>query len=152
MCACVPPPPRRIARRSPKMRVKTLAGAWTFKENMFYAVGASMMGVSMVIAAWGEGVNVCLCPPPPHRIAHRSPKMRVKNAGWGPRTRSHSPHESPRLISKKGQKYFGGPFSFSLHTCATILAHWLYNWLIVKNGVILFFFMKRYVLRICNAQ
>ncbi len=22
MCACVPPPPRRIARRSPKMRVK----------------------------------------------------------------------------------------------------------------------------------
>jgi hypothetical protein len=23
------------------------------------------MGVLMVIAAWGEGVNVCLCPPSP---------------------------------------------------------------------------------------
>jgi hypothetical protein len=26
MCVCVPPPPRRITRLSPKMRVKKLAG------------------------------------------------------------------------------------------------------------------------------
>jgi hypothetical protein len=42
-----------------------LAGAWIFKENMLYAVVACVMGISMVIAAWGEGVNVCLCPPSP---------------------------------------------------------------------------------------
>jgi hypothetical protein len=32
---------------------------------MFCVVGARVMGVSMVIAAWGEEVNVGLCPPSP---------------------------------------------------------------------------------------
>jgi hypothetical protein len=48
------------------------------KENMLCVVDARVMGVSMVIAAWGEGVNVCLCPPPLHRITCRLPKMRLK--------------------------------------------------------------------------
>jgi hypothetical protein len=41
------------------------ARAWSFKENMLYAVGARVLGILMVIAAWGEWVNVCLCPPSP---------------------------------------------------------------------------------------
>jgi hypothetical protein len=65
MCACVPPPPRQIARHSPKTCIQMQTGAWTIKENMFYAVGAPVMAVLMVIAAWGEGVNVCLCTPLP---------------------------------------------------------------------------------------
>jgi hypothetical protein len=40
--------------------------------------GARVMGVAMVISAWGEGVNVCCAPPPPRRIARRPPKARVK--------------------------------------------------------------------------
>jgi hypothetical protein len=90
------------------------------------------MGISMVIAALGGRRLMCACvPPPSRRIARCSPKTRVKNAGWGPRMRPHSPRvpAPPRLISKKGQKYFGGPFSFSLHTYAAVLTHWLYNWL-----------------------
>ncbi len=55
MCACVPPPPRRIALRSPETCVKMLAGAWTLTENMFDAVGARAMSALMVIAAWGGG-------------------------------------------------------------------------------------------------
>jgi hypothetical protein len=35
------------------------------RPGLVYAVGAGVMGVSVVIAAWGEGVNVCLCPPSP---------------------------------------------------------------------------------------
>jgi hypothetical protein len=35
------------------------------------------MGVLMVVTPWGEGVNVCLVPPPPRRIAHCPPKARV---------------------------------------------------------------------------
>jgi hypothetical protein len=62
-CLC-PPPPSQIVRLSPKTRVKN-TGVWTVKENMLYSVGARMLNVSMVIAAWGEGVNVCLCPPSP---------------------------------------------------------------------------------------
>jgi hypothetical protein len=73
MCACVPPPPHRIAQHPPKKRIKTLAEARIPKENMFYAVGVRVMDVSMVIEAWGRGL-VCLCPPPPRRIARRSPK------------------------------------------------------------------------------
>ncbi len=60
MCAFVPPPPRRIARRLPKTRVKNWPGLL-----MFYDDGVRMMGVLVVIAAWREGVNVCLCPPSP---------------------------------------------------------------------------------------
>ncbi len=65
------------------------------------------MGGSMVIAAWGEGVNVCCAPPPPRRIARRPPKTRVKRTLDGGLRRAptrrarHCP--PPRLISKKGQ-------------------------------------------------
>jgi hypothetical protein len=55
-----------------------------------------MMDVSMAIAAWGEGVNVCLCPPSPSLdrslIAQNAHK---NNTGWGPRTPPHLPHASP---------------------------------------------------------
>jgi hypothetical protein len=74
MCACVPPPPHQIVRRPPKARVKTLAEAWIPKENMFYAVGARVMDVSMVIEAWGGGGWSVCAPLPPRRIARRSRK------------------------------------------------------------------------------
>ncbi len=46
-------------------------------------VGAHVMGALMVIAAWGEGVNVCLVPPPPRRIACHPTQSACKNSGWG---------------------------------------------------------------------
>ncbi len=49
----VPPPPRRIARRSPKTRVKNWLGLLVLNS-----AGWRVMDVSMVIAAWGEGVGV----------------------------------------------------------------------------------------------
>jgi hypothetical protein len=51
--------------------VRRGGGAWLGTRDqhgtlrMFCDVGVREMGVSMVIAAWGEGVNVCLCPPSP---------------------------------------------------------------------------------------
>ncbi len=120
-----PPPPRWIARLLPRMGVKN-TGAWTVKENMLYSVGARVLDVSMVIAAWGEGVNVCLCPRPP-----------------------------PRLISKKGQKYFGGPLVFPTHVCDSAPSLVYMIGLKTKNCNNIgfgFSFMKIYVLRICNVQ
>jgi hypothetical protein len=87
-------------------------------------------------------------PPPPPRIARRSPKMRKKNTGWGPRTRPHSQHASlprapQRLISKKGQKYLGGPVEFFLtHVCESTHSLVYIIGLIIKNGVIFFFFFS----------
>jgi hypothetical protein len=46
---------------------------------MFCDSAVREMGVSMVIAAWGEGVNVCLCPPSPSSFAQNA----RKNADWG---------------------------------------------------------------------
>jgi hypothetical protein len=40
-----------------------LRPALDLQGNKLCDFGARVMGVSMVIAAWGEGVNVCLCPP-----------------------------------------------------------------------------------------
>jgi hypothetical protein len=66
-----------------------------------------MMGVSMVIAAWGEGVNVYLCPPSPSSdCSLTAQNARKKNAGWGLWARLNSlrvPAPCPGLISKKGQ-------------------------------------------------
>jgi hypothetical protein len=42
------------------------------------------MGVSMVIAAWGEGVMCAIFPPPPRWIDCLSPETRVKNRWVGP--------------------------------------------------------------------
>ncbi len=73
---------------------------------MFYAVGARVMGVSMVMEAGGRGLMCACVPPPPHRIARRLPKTRINNAGWGPRVHPNLPRASlppPRLIRKKGQ-------------------------------------------------
>ncbi len=50
MYACAPTPPHRIARLSPKMRVKNTR-AWTVKENMLYSVGVCVLDISLVIAA-----------------------------------------------------------------------------------------------------
>ncbi len=64
-----------------------------------------MMDVSAVIAAWGEGVNVCLCPPSPS--SNRSliaQNARKNNNGWGPWTRPYLPRATPpppRQIGKK---------------------------------------------------
>jgi hypothetical protein len=93
------------------------ARAWSFKENMLYAVGARVLGISMVIAAWGSGLMFACVPPPPRRIARRSPKTRVKNKTLvGVLGRAHTrcarPRPTPRLISKK---YFGGPLVFPTH-------------------------------------
>jgi hypothetical protein len=38
-----------------------------------------MVGVLMMIAAWGEGVMYACAPPPPGRIACLSPETRVRN-------------------------------------------------------------------------
>jgi hypothetical protein len=78
-----------------------------------------MMGTSVVIAAWGEGVNVCLCPPSPSLDRSLFTKTHTENTGCGPRTRpplAACIPVPPRLTSQKGQKYFGGPSGFSLHT------------------------------------
>ncbi len=63
--ACAPPPPRRIARRPPKARVgMVLRTEHISKENIFYAVRVRVIDVSMVIAAWGEGVGPSVSPSP----------------------------------------------------------------------------------------
>jgi hypothetical protein len=52
------------------------------KENIFFVVEARVMGVSMVIAALEEGVNVCLCPPFPSSDRSSFAQNARKNAGW----------------------------------------------------------------------
>ncbi len=55
----------------------------------FFHAGARVMGVSMVITAWGEGVNVASSAPPPSRqIVRRPPKTRIENTGQDP---GHAP-------------------------------------------------------------
>jgi hypothetical protein len=85
----VPPPPRRIARRSPKTRVKNWLGL-----SVLNAVGARVMDVSMVIAAWGEGVGLLVSPSPSPDCSSCA-KTRVKIASWVP---GHAPirHARPR--------------------------------------------------------
>jgi hypothetical protein len=56
------------------------------------------MGVSMVIAPWGEGVNVCCVPPPPRQIARRPPKTRVKRTLDGVLGRAPTRRALPRNI------------------------------------------------------
>ncbi len=56
--------------------------AMNSKENMLCVIEARVMGVSMVIAAWGEGVNVCLCPPSPSSDRLSFAQNVRKNAGW----------------------------------------------------------------------
>jgi hypothetical protein len=60
VCLCPPSPSLDRSSRAQNARKKRWLGPGLL---MFYAVGAHVMGVSMVIAACGEGVNVCLCPP-----------------------------------------------------------------------------------------
>ncbi len=100
----VPPPPRRIVCRLPKTRLKNWLGL-----SVLNSVGARVMDVSMVIAAWGEGVGVLVSPSP---LLDRSScaKTRVKNAGWVPghapiRRARPCPRPPPRQNSKKTQKY-----------------------------------------------
>jgi hypothetical protein len=84
-----PPPPRQIARRSPKTRIKNWLGL-----SVLNAVRARVMDVSMVITAWGEGVGVLVSPSP--SPDHSScAKTHVKIAGWVP---GHAPirHARPR--------------------------------------------------------
>ncbi len=71
----------------------------------------------MVIAARGEGVNVCLCPPPPRRIARRSPKMRVKTTLDGVLGHAHTCHARlrppPHAKTVKKTEILRRTFSFS---------------------------------------
>ncbi len=55
-------------------------GAWlgTRAQLRIQTCWSARLGVSVVILARGEGVNVCCAPPPPSRIAHCLPKARVK--------------------------------------------------------------------------
>jgi hypothetical protein len=125
VCVSCPPPPRRIARRSPNTRVKN----WLGLKVLNYA-GARGMDVSMVIAAWGEGVGVHVSPSPsPDRSS--SAKTRVKIAGWVPghapirRARSRPPPRAKLIRQYRNvTEILRRTFSFFLHTCATVLTHW----------------------------
>ena len=124
---------------------------------MLNSAGARGMDVSMVIAAWGEGVGVHVSPSPsPDRSS--SAKTRVKIAGWVP---GHAPIRCARLRPPRAQlekydKIFGRTFSFVLtHVCDSthsLAYHWLKIdiWNIIN--IVFFSFMKIYVLRICNVQ
>jgi hypothetical protein len=101
----VPPLPlvgSRVAR--PKC-TKNDAEDRIFKENIFYAVGARVMNVSVVIACLGGGGwSVCVPLPLIRSLVVRQNAR--KNCWLGPRTRLHSPHALPppppqRQISKK---------------------------------------------------
>jgi hypothetical protein len=89
---------------------------------MFYAGGARVLSASVVIAAWGEGVNVCLCPPSPSSDRSSSAQSgRKYETPAGVLGHAHTRHvhpAPPHLISKKGQKcFFGGPLDFPTHVC-----------------------------------
>ncbi len=66
------------------MLQKTLAGcdgcAWLETRGQLWTQMCwnARVGISVVILAQGEGVNVCRAPPPPSRIARRPPKARIK--------------------------------------------------------------------------
>jgi hypothetical protein len=100
-----PPPPRRIARRPPKARVKLCLGLNT-QGRYFYAVGTRVMEVSMVIAAWGVGVGLLVSPSPSSDRSSPA-KTRVKSLAGSSDTppfaaRALAP--PPRQISKKRDK------------------------------------------------
>jgi hypothetical protein len=77
---------------------------------------------------------MCACvPPPPCRIARRALKTRVKQHWLGssdtPTLTARVPAPPPpRQISKKDRN-IEADLQFFLHTCATVLTHWLYDWL-----------------------
>jgi hypothetical protein len=127
------PSPSWIACHPPKARVKTLAEAWIPKENIFYAVGVRVMDVSMVIAAWGEGVGLSVSP---SSSSDRSSlaKTRVKNwlgSSDAPPFAARIPAPTQRLIRKKGQKNCGVlTFSFSYTRMRQYSPIGLYYWLI----------------------
>ena len=62
------------------MRWARVGGAWLGARGQLrtQTCWSARMGVSVVIIARGEGVNVCCAPPPPSRIARRPPKARIK--------------------------------------------------------------------------
>jgi hypothetical protein len=92
---CLCPSSPSSDRASFAQSARKIAEAWSFKEYMMNDDGARVLGGLMVIAARGEGVNVCLCPPSPSSdrssIAQNAHK---NNTGWGPRTRPHLPRGS----------------------------------------------------------
>jgi hypothetical protein len=85
--------------------------------------------VLMAIAAWREGVNVCLCPPPPRWIAHSPAKTRAtklaRSTVMPPSLRaSMPPPPSARYISNEKTEVFssndlkgGPPEFFPTHAC-----------------------------------
>jgi hypothetical protein len=79
----------------------------------------------MVIAARGEGVNVRLC------LARRLPKNARKTTLDGVLGHAHTCRARLcpplRQNSKKDRNIEAG-LQFFLHTCATVLTHWLYDW------------------------
>jgi hypothetical protein len=75
---------------------------------------------------------MCACvPPPPRQIARRSPKMRVKQHWMGS---SDTPTLAARVSApplrqnSKKDRNIEADLQFFLHTCATVLTHWLYDW------------------------
>ncbi len=92
------------------------------------------MDVSMVIAAWGEGVGLCVPLPLVGSLVVRQ-KAHKKIAGW---VLGHAPSAARACASPhaKDVKYDGNieaNLQFFLHTYATVLTHWLYNWLNIDN-------------------
>jgi hypothetical protein len=79
--SAVPPLPLVRSRAARPKRAYNYAQDCTFKEYVFFAIGARLMDVSMVIAAWGEGVGLLVSPSPSSDRSSIA-KTRVKIAGW----------------------------------------------------------------------
>ncbi len=87
------------------------------------------MDVSMVIAAWGEGVGLCVpLPLIGSLVVHQ-------NAGWvlGHAPSAERARASPHAKDVKYDRNIEANLQFFLHTYATVLTHWLYNWLNIDN-------------------
>ncbi len=61
VCLCSPSSDRASLAQS---TCRNFAEDCISKENILYAVGVHVMDVSMVIAAWGEGVGLSVSPSP----------------------------------------------------------------------------------------
>ncbi len=94
------------------------------------------MAVSMVIAAWGEGVGLSVSPCP---SSDRSSLTKTCVKNWlglsdAPPFAARIPAPTQRLIRKKGQKNCGVlTFGFSYTSMRQYSPIGLYNWLITQK-------------------
>ncbi len=88
----------------------------------------------------GRGLMSASLPPPPRRIACRSPKTRTTIAGRGLDT----PLSARNWTKQQQDNLMGRPLEFFLHTCAAVLAYW-HNWLNSYEIGLKLVFMKMYL-------